>query len=259
MNTNFKRTFFSSLLAVLFVISNLIGIKYTNFGNLILSVNFVVLPFVFLCILLINNLCNKKEAQTAVASAAFIQVFILLSYVLVTNLGSQNLIPDFANSVNVVFTVDEVYIIINLIAIMLVNYVLQYIYDYFMVIGYNLFGTFISVLSAIILYGFVTIPIINYSFGIDIILKIIMCHLLMSVIMSLLVTALYYLLKEDKYSYEEDKVFIKPVVVENEKKDKTIDEVIKITHKEPKKQARKKSSTKKTTKKTDNSKKNVKK
>ena len=48
MRQSFKKTFFTSLLAVLLVISNLIGLKLTNFFDLTISVdffnNFLLLP-----------------------------------------------------------------------------------------------------------------------------------------------------------------------------------------------------------------------
>ena len=56
MNKEFKRTFFTSLLAVLLVISNLIGLKLTNFFDLTISVDFLTFPFTFLCTLLIYRL-----------------------------------------------------------------------------------------------------------------------------------------------------------------------------------------------------------
>jgi len=139
---------------------------------------------------------------------------------------------------------------------MVCNHVLQYIDGYFKVVGYQLFGTFVSLFIAIILYGLITIPIINYGFGIDIVLKMIMCHLLMSVIMTILIMSLYYLLKEDDSSHDKNKKFIKDTNDSKRKIDKSIDEVIKVTTKESKKRKvnKKKSSNKNT-----NSKKNVKK
>lgn len=273
MSNSFKKTFFSSLLAVLVIISNLIGIKYTNFGSLILSVNFVTFPFIFLCFLLIMHFSNKKEAFSSLLSAVFIQIFILLSYVLVTNLGSQNVIPDFANYVNGVFKVDEVYILINLVSLMGTTYVFQYIYEYFRIIGYKLLGVSVSLLTSITLYGLITIPIINYDFGLTIILDIIMSHLLMSCFMTVLLTILFYLLKDKEYPYDENKIFINEIEVPitKEKIDKPIDEVIKIAEKnvlkdKPRKtktssSKRKKSSsaTNKQIKKSNSSKKDVKK
>lgn len=266
MNNNFRKIFFSNLLVVLIVISNLVGVKFTNFNGLILSVNFVVFPFVYLCFLLINNYTNKKEAILSVLSGVFIQIFILLTYLLVTKLGSQNLIPDFASYINVVFRIDEVYIITNLISLMISCFVLHYIYEYFRIIGYKLLGCVLSLLTSTILYGLISIPVINYGFGIEIILDIIMGHIIMSVIMTVLITILFYLLKDKEYPYNENKLFIKDINLETpkNKKDKAIDEVIKISENKKKKDTIKKNKTKKndskvTKKKDTNSKKDVKK
>lgn len=262
MNNSFKRSFYSSLIAVLFVISNLVGIKYTNFSGLVLPVSFVTFPFIFLCILLLNNICNKKESSSAVLSAVFIQVFILLSYIIVGNLGTQNIIPDFANYVNVVFKVDEVYIITNLIAFMLSNYVLQYILEYFRIVGYRLIGVVISVLSALVLYGLITIPVINYGFGSEIIFEILMCHIIMSCIMTMLITVLYYILKDKEYPYEENKVLVNDNKEEGSKKivDMPVEEVMEIANtKNDKKQVKKRNYQKNNEKKVKKSKKVVKK
>ena len=226
----------------LLIISNLIGIKYTNFSGMIISVNFVVFPFIYLCILMLNSISDKKDANTSLISAVFIQIFILLIYLFVTKLGSQNIIPDFANYVNMVFKIDLVYIIINLIAILISSYILQYIYEYFRIIGYKLLGTVISLLSSIILYGIISIPIINYGFGMGIVLKIMVSHLIMACLMTFLNTIIFYLLKDREYPYEEDKIFIKEIKVDvkKNKKDKAIEEVIKIGDKKNSKNRKKK-------------------
>ena len=80
MSREFKQTFFTSLLVVLLVVSNLIGLKLTNFMDLTISVNFVTYPFTFLCTLLIMNLGNKRSAYQAVLISALIQIFITISY-----------------------------------------------------------------------------------------------------------------------------------------------------------------------------------
>lgn len=233
MSNNFKRILYSNFLVVLVIISNLVGIKFTNFSNLVISVNFVVFPFIYLFFLLISNIGKSRDAISTVLSAVFIQIFVLLIYIVVTNLGAQSLIPDFANYVNIVFHVDEIYIIINLIALMVSCFILQYIYEYFRVIRYRLLGTVISILSAIIVYGLITIPINNYGFGFDIIVDIMMGHLMMSVVMTILVTILFYLLKRAEYPYEGNNVFIKEINVDipTYKSDKPIDEVIKYVEK----------------------------
>lgn len=233
MSNNFKRILYSNFLVVLVIISNLVGIKFTNFSNLVISVNFVVFPFIYLFFLLISNIGKSRDAISTVLSAVFIQIFVLLIYIVVTNLGAQSLIPDFANYVNIVFHVDEIYIIINLIALMVSCFILQYIYEYFRVIRYGLLGTVISILSAIIVYGLITIPINNYGFGFDIIVDIMMGHLMMSVVMTILVTILFYLLKRAEYPYEGNNVFIKEINIDipTYKSDKPIDEVIKYVEK----------------------------
>ena len=213
MNNNFKKTFFSSLLSVLVIISNLVSIKYTQGYNLILPVNFAIFPFIFLCYLLVLNLSNKKEALSSLLSSVFIQIFILISFVIVTKLNSQNIVPDFASSVNEVFRVSEISIITNLIALIISTFILQYIYDYFSKFKYRLIGVVIAFFSSIVLYGLITIPIINYDFGIDIIYDMLISHLIISFVMTLFVTIFFYLLKEKYNCYNGNKIFIKDMEV----------------------------------------------
>ena len=89
MRQSFKKTFFTSLLAVLLVISNLIGLKLTSFFDLTISVDFLTLPFTFLCTLLIYNIAGKKSAYESILTAALIQIFILITYTITISLGSQ--------------------------------------------------------------------------------------------------------------------------------------------------------------------------
>ena len=77
MDRDFKKTFFTSLLAVLLVVSNLIGLKLTNFLDLTISVDFLTYPFTFLCTLLIYNFAGKKKAYESVLVAALIQIFLV--------------------------------------------------------------------------------------------------------------------------------------------------------------------------------------
>ena len=146
MSGNFRRTFYGSMLSVLFIISNLIGLKYTNFGSMILSVNFITIPFIFLMILLLDNICNKKEANNAVLSALTIQIIMFFIYLLVVKLGMQSLIPDYANSINEVFNIDATNILSSSIALLISSYVLQYIYEYFKMIKYQFIGVVLSTL-----------------------------------------------------------------------------------------------------------------
>ena len=151
MNKDFKRTFFTCLLAVLLVISNLIGLKLTNFFDLTISVDFLTFPFTFLCTLLIYNMGGKKKAYESILIAALIQIFIIISYTLAIKLGSQSVIPDLSEYVNVLFKVDEVKMLSSLLSFLVSHYVLIYIYENFKNYGKELFGVVISLLVALFL------------------------------------------------------------------------------------------------------------
>ena len=96
MSKEFKQSFFTSLLVVLLVISNLIGLKLTNFFDMTISVAFLTFPFTFLCTLLIYNMGGKNAAYRAIIIAVLIQVFITISYSLAVSLGTQAEVPDIA-------------------------------------------------------------------------------------------------------------------------------------------------------------------
>ena len=53
------------------------------------------------------NLGDKRDAYRGILVAGIIQLLICISYVLVANLGAQSLIPDKAEYVNALFTVNE--------------------------------------------------------------------------------------------------------------------------------------------------------
>ena len=90
MSREFKKTFFTSLMAVLLVISNLICYKLTNFFDLTISMSFITYPFTFLCTLLIYNMGGKKSAYGAVIVAVLIQAFIIVSYSLPITIDFNN-------------------------------------------------------------------------------------------------------------------------------------------------------------------------
>lgn len=272
MENMFKKKFFSNLMTALIIISNLIGYKYTNFGGLILSVNFVTLPFVYLCFLLLSNISDKKDAWSSILVSILIQILVVLAYFFAINLESQNIIFDLSRYVNVLFKINFLSLIVNIGTLTLSIYVLDYIYEYFRVIRYRLLGTVISVLSALILYGLICIPILNYKFGFTIILDMIMGHLIMSVIMTIMVSVVFYLLKEKEYPYEVNKIFINDlnISIPKDKIDKPIEEVIKLSDKKneedkkknrirPKNKKNSSNSSKNYTKKYNNGKKAVKK
>jgi len=170
MRNNLKKTFFSNLLIALVIVSNLVGTKYTIFNGLIISSNFILLPFIYLCLLLINNFNSKKEMWVSLFSSVVIQIILLLFYIFITGFSVQKIIPDLGTFVNIIFKVDIMYIIINLVSLIISTFVLHYIYEYFRIVGYKLLGCVLSILSTLILYGLISIPFINYEYGMIIIL-----------------------------------------------------------------------------------------
>lgn len=227
MRDDFRRIFYSNLLTVLLIIANLVGIKFTNYYGLTLSVNFIIIPFIFMCFLLIRTMYSKRDSINAVISGVLVQLVITFMYIIITNLDSQKIIPDLANSINLIFRVDVVYIITNVVALIIGFFVLGYIYEYFKLIGYRFLGTVLSFLAAIILYGVISIPINNCHLQFDLILHMILCHIIITVFMSILVACLFYILKDREYPYYENQLFIQDLNrVKKEKRDKSISEIL---------------------------------
>ena len=79
MSREFKQTFFTSLLVVLLIMSNLFVTKLTNFLDLTIGVEFLIYPFTFLCTLLILNMGGKKSAYQAILISVLIQVFMTVT------------------------------------------------------------------------------------------------------------------------------------------------------------------------------------
>ena len=65
MTKEFKRTFFSSLIAVLLIVSNLIGLKYTNFASYVLPVSFISYPLISLSVVMLVDLYGRRTAKQA--------------------------------------------------------------------------------------------------------------------------------------------------------------------------------------------------
>ena len=265
MSRNFKKIFFSSLLAVLFIVSNLIGLKYTNFLNMVVSVNFVTYPFISLCVLLLLDMFSKKDTYCAITSCVFIQIMILLSYVLAINLGNQVVIPDMASSVNEIFMLNEIPLLASLIGFIISNYILIYLYEYFTLLKKKFIGVSIGTLISLIVYGLIYLSISFYNYGINILFNLLLGYMAMSVIMTIIIVILFYILKDKENIYEQKNIFINDINIksndDNKLYDKPILEVISIKEEKEKKKNFKKSKSsdnKKTsskTKKSDNNKK----
>lgn len=239
MDRDFKKTFFTSLLAVLLVVSNLIGLKLTNFLDLTISVDFLTYPFTFLCTLLIYNFAGKKKAYESVLVAALIQIFLVLSYTFAVKLGSQSVIPDSSAYVNELFKVNELNILGSLLAFLVSNYVLIYIYENFKNYGKELIGVVISLLVALFLKATIYLVITLNGYDSTFIINMLLSNIIISLIMLVIITVLFYLLREK----EKEVVLIEGMCIDvkpNMNSDKSIEEVITSPKKEVKVKTKKK-------------------
>lgn len=234
MNKNFKKMFLSGMLATLFIVSTLIGQKYTNFMGLVVSVNFIVYPFMMLCSLLLLNSFGKKETYNAMFSSILIQAVILLVYILGTSLGSQSMLADLSEEINKVFDISGLQLVASFIGFMFSNYVLIYVYDYFNSIKYRLVGTIVSSVLSMILYGVITICIIHFELSFETLLNLLLCYVIVSIIMCILVTILFYILHEKETGGYHISEYQEENLKETKKynNDKPISEIIDLHNKE---------------------------
>ena len=238
MNKEFKRTFFTSLLAVLLVISNLIGLKLTNFFDLTISVDFLTFPFTFLCTLLIYNMGGKKKAYESILVASLIQIFIIISYTLAIKLGNQAIMPDLSEYVNTLFKVDEAKILSSLLAFLISHYVLIYIYENFKNYGKELFGVVISLLVALFLKATIYLVITLNGYDSIFIINMLLSNIIIAIILDIVITILFYLLREK----EVETICIESMNINVKKsldEDKTIEEIINKPKEEIKKTKKK--------------------
>lgn len=198
MSRDFKKTFFTSLIAVLLIISNLIGAKLTNFLDLTISVDFLTYPFTFLCTLLLLNYGGKKTAYQGVLVAALIQIFITITYTLTVKLGAQTVMPDLSLYVNEVFKVNELKLLTSLLAFLASHYVLIYIYENFKIVKKELYGIVIGLLGAMFLNASIcaVIYLISSNYDALVIINMLLSNVLVSLILLVVIAVLYYLLKE---------------------------------------------------------------
>lgn len=225
MKQSFKKTFFTSLLAVLLVISNLIGLKLTSFFDLTISVNFLTYPFTFLCTLLIYNIAGKKSAYESILVSALIQIFMLITYSLTVSLGSQSTIPDMSSAVNELFKVKEINILASLLSFMMSHYLLIYIYENFKKCQKELLGVVIGLVGALFLNSTIYLIITLSDYNPVFVINMLLSNIIISLIMVVILTVMYYLLRENhQETVNIEKMKIAVDTCKNQ--DKAIDEII---------------------------------
>jgi len=99
-----RKIFFSILLGVLLIISNIVAIKVTVIAKLPLSCSVFIYPFTFLCTSIIAELYGGKEARKSVLYAIIVQVIVLVAYIIVANVPNQINTIENANALQKVLT-----------------------------------------------------------------------------------------------------------------------------------------------------------
>ena len=206
MNKDFEKNFFTCLLAVLLVISNLLCKKLTNVMGVSIGIEFITFPFTFLCTLLILNLGDKKEAYRSILSASIIQLLITISYTIAINLNGQEIIPDQAVYLNELFVVEEYNILTSVLAFILSHCLLIYIYDSFRQFKKESIGVIIGLLGALILNSVIYLGLTLKEF--DFMYKVdrLFVSIVIDFVMIIIITVVFYILKEHKKEGKSEKI-----------------------------------------------------
>jgi len=221
MNREFKKSFFMSLMAVLLIVSNLIGMKLTNFFDIIIGVDFITFPFTFLCTLLILNLGDKKDAYGSILIASIIQLLITISYTFASSLGTQSIMPDSSLYVNELFKVNQLNILASVLAFIVSHCALIYIYDNFKNYGKELYGIVIGLLGSMFLNSVIYLFITLSGYETIFVINLLLSNVIVDIIMVAIIIILYNILK-DKEITEVDKPKEVKKIPEKKKVEKTV-------------------------------------
>ena len=202
MTKEFKRTFFSSSIAVLLIISNIIGLKYTTFASFVLPLSFITYPLISLCVIMLVDLYGRKTAMQAVYTALVLQLFMLLVYLLTTSLANQTVVSDMAYEINRILRIDIVSTITSLIVYLALCFVITNLFDRFKLRNQKSIGSLACIFLFTLLFGTINILVNNYQEGYELLLKLMYTHLLCSLFMTMISYGLYYVLREN-FDYTE--------------------------------------------------------
>ena len=202
MTKEFKRTFFSSSIAMLLIISNIIGLKYTTFASFVLPLSFITYPLISLCVIMLVDLYGRKTAMQAVYTALVLQLFMLLVYLLTTSLANQTVVSDMAYEINRILRIDIVSTITSLIVYLALCFVITNLFDYFKLRNQKSLGSLACIFIFTLLFGSINLLVSNYQEGYEVLLKLMYTHLLCSLFMTMISYGLYYVLREN-FDYTE--------------------------------------------------------
>ncbi len=206
MTREFKRTFFSSSVSVLLIITNLLCLKYTNFASFVLPVSFITYPLISLCVIMLVDLYGRKTAKHAIISAFILQLFILIPYLLATSLSNQSIVADLSIEVSRIFEINVVNIITSLVSFSILSYITINLFENFKEKEQRSIGSILCIFIFTLLYGAIYLLVTNYKLDFDNIIKLLYTHLLSSVFMTMICYGLYYVLKENEEFYEIERV-----------------------------------------------------
>ncbi|MBP5684078.1 MAG: VUT family protein [Bacilli bacterium] len=206
MTKEFKRTFFSSSIALLLVITNLLCLKYTNFASFVLPVSFITYPLISLSVIMLVDLYGRKTAKHAIFSAFILQLFILIPFLLSTSLSNQSTIPDLSIEISRIFEINVVNIITSLCSFSILSYITINLFESFKVKEQRSIGSIVCIFIFTLLYGAIYLLVTNYKLDFDMIIKLLYTHVISSVFMTMICYGLYYVLKENEEFYEIDRV-----------------------------------------------------
>ena len=206
MTKEFKRTFFSSSIALLLVITNLLCLKYTNFASFVLPVSFITYPLISLSVIMLVDLYGRKTAKHAIFSAFILQLFILIPFLLATSLSNQSTIPDLSIEISRIFEINVVNIITSLCSFSILSYITINLFESFKAKEQRSIGSIVCIFIFTLLYGAIYLLVTNYKLDFDMIIKLLYTHVISSVFMTMICYGLYYVLKENEEFYEIDRV-----------------------------------------------------
>ena len=202
MTREFKRTLFSSSISILLILSNLIGLKYTNFASFVLPVSFITYPLISLCVIMLVDLYGRRTAKQAVYTGLLLQLFVLLIYLLTTNLSNQTIISDMAYEINNVFSINIVSIITSLIVYVALSFVIINMFDNYKLRNQKSIGSLLCIFIFTLLYGCIYSLVINYNEGYETLIKLLYTNLISTIFMTMICYGLYYVLR-DSFEYSE--------------------------------------------------------
>ena len=210
MNSGLKEKILGSLITGLFIISTIIGFKYTIFLDMTVSLRFIVYPIVALCLLLLWDMYDSTSAYSYVISASLTAFISTVIAKIAIKFTSQNMFFDLSGAVNAICNINIWKYLLIIISFIIVNFIMITISDYFKKIGHRFVGVLLGIITSILMFGMISTAIYNGIFETSILLKLIISDLIINMIMAIIMIGAFYLFKEKDNIYNK-KCFINEI------------------------------------------------